>query len=116
MTTVKQFKDGSKIDSPIYAKHQYVACGKAGCVVVSGSFDEMMSLSSYYDDCEIDIRRHDLYLNDNSFINEIVPKGKFIFHYQVENGEWVSGYFSSLISLRNFIKDTYGNVSYATIG
>jgi hypothetical protein len=116
MTTVKDFKEGATLDNPIYAHNQYVVTGKEGCIVVSGCADKMKNVSSYYDDCEIDIRRHDLHMNDNSFVGEIVPKGRSIFHYQIEGGEWNRGYFSSLSSLTNFIKETFGNVSYATRG
>lgn len=60
MTTVKQLKDGAKISKPIYVSKPYVVIGDK-MILSAGTLDEMKELSSYYDDCEVKAREHDLH-------------------------------------------------------
>lgn len=67
MITLKQVKDGATLDAPIYVEKRYVILGVKERVILASkdTIEELISMSSYYDDCEADIRRHDLYLNNN---------------------------------------------------
>jgi hypothetical protein len=70
MTTVKQVKRGEEnLSAPIYKKKSYVILNKDNVVLDTiNTAYEVKNISSYYDDCEIQVRQHDLYLNDNSRI------------------------------------------------
>lgn len=67
MITLKQVKDGATLDAPIYLEKKYVIIGIKERVVLATkeTIEELISTISYYDDCEVDIRRHDLYLSNN---------------------------------------------------
>jgi len=67
MTTLLELKNGAQLPNPIYLMKPYVIYSKSnpGVVVDSGTMEDMKSAFKYYDDCEVDIRKHDLYLNDN---------------------------------------------------
>ena len=69
MKNLKEIKSGSKLPNPIYKQLPYVVLNNDDMVLFSGSFDELLNLDSYYDDCIVDVRLHDLYLNDNTKIN-----------------------------------------------
>lgn len=73
MTTVKQLKDGAKLPEPIYVSKQYVVIGKENTILMTGILDYIKhnNYGTYYDDCKVDIRRHDLYLNDNTKIAQV---------------------------------------------
>ena len=70
MLTLKDFKNGSTLPAPIYVSQPYVLLSDNGhggkMVLHAGDAKEMKQLSSYYDDVKIDIRKYDLYLNDNT--------------------------------------------------
>ena len=68
MKTLKQIKSGETLENPIYKKLPYVVLNNLGMVLSSGTLEEMKNLDNYFNDCEIDIRKHDLHLNDNSKI------------------------------------------------
>ena len=68
MKTLKQIKSGETLENPIYKKLPYVVLSNSGMVLSSGTLEEMKNLDSYFNDCEVDIRKHDLHLNDNSKI------------------------------------------------
>lgn len=65
-----------QLDDPIYVNNQYVILSVAnpkngdvaGCIIASGTFDEVLACFNSYPDCRVDIRRIDLYLNDNTKI------------------------------------------------
>lgn len=68
MVTVNDVKNGANLDAPIYCHKPYIVLGKEGTVVSSGTLDHIKSLWNYYDDCEVLVRQHDLYLNNNKKI------------------------------------------------
>jgi len=59
MTTVKELK-------PIYKAKPYVILSKENIVLHAGSFESCFEYFTYYDDCVIQPRKHDLYMNDNT--------------------------------------------------
>lgn len=59
MATVKEMK-------PIYKVKPYVILSKENVVLHAGSFDSCFEYANYYDDCTIEPRKHDLYMNDNT--------------------------------------------------
>lgn len=71
MTTVKEIKEGASIDKPIYVSQPYVILGKRERVVLhAGTLETIKEIWSYYDDCDVEIRRYDLYGNDNTKVAE----------------------------------------------
>jgi hypothetical protein len=66
---LKDFNNVEQLDKPIYLKKPYVILNN-NMVLASGDYKHIMSLKSwnYYNDCNIDIRRNDLHLNDNTKI------------------------------------------------
>lgn len=70
MTTLSQVKQGTTLPKPIYKHKPYLVLSKEDVVLSAGTLDEIKALSDYYDECTVDIRRHDLDQNDNS---KIVP-------------------------------------------
>jgi hypothetical protein len=71
MTTVKQYKEGATLPQPIYKHKPYVILSKDGIVVSAGNADIFTQFKMYYDDCIADIRRYDLYLNDNTKVEAV---------------------------------------------
>src|SRR5262245_43976578 len=72
MITVKDIKEGKEIDQPIYVDRPYIVLNNKtgdGIVLHSGTLQSIKELVSYYDDCRVEVRRHDLYLIDNTKIN-----------------------------------------------
>ncbi len=63
---LKAFKHGAQLDAPIYVHKPYVVLSSEDVVLWSGTKAEALVLSEYYNGCEVDIRRHDLHLNDNT--------------------------------------------------
>lgn len=68
MKTLKDIKNGAILPNPIYVKNPYVVLNKEGMVLSSGTLTEINNFDSYFDNCEVDVRMHDLYLNDNTKI------------------------------------------------
>jgi hypothetical protein len=70
--TVPQFKQGQNPGKPIYRSLPYVLLSVTGLVL---SADTLVKLHEtveghYYDNCTVDVRTHDLYLNDNVKIED----------------------------------------------
>jgi len=74
MITLRQLKAGATLDVPIYREKKYVIIGVKERVVLASrnTIEELVELGSYYDDCEVDIRRHDLYMNNNEKISDAI--------------------------------------------
>jgi hypothetical protein len=70
MVTVKEIKNGAKLDLPIYVSNPYVILSKGGIVLHAGTIESMQEFGSYYDDCIADIRRYDMHMNDNTKVSE----------------------------------------------
>lgn len=71
MTTLFDLKKGANLpDEPIYVSEPYVVLSKDEVILSAGTLEQIKSLWDYYDDCKVDIRRYDLYLSDNTKINE----------------------------------------------
>ena len=66
MKTLKQIKDGAQLDTPIYVKNPFVVLSNEGMVLGCGTLEEVKAFSPYFDDCRVDVRKYDLYLNDNT--------------------------------------------------
>jgi hypothetical protein len=67
MITVKQAKEGAKLPAPIYKHKAYVILNKDRVVLHTlNDIANVGKVWAYYDDCQIDIRRYDLHLNDNT--------------------------------------------------
>jgi len=66
MKTLKEIKSGASLANPIYKKLPYVVLSNDGMVLFAGNSDEILNLDNYFNDCEVDVRMHDLHLNDNS--------------------------------------------------
>jgi hypothetical protein len=74
MTTVKEVKAGTEMPEPIYVEKPYVIIGKREKVVLhAGTIESIKEISSYYDDCSVEVRQYDLYLNDNTKIPVALP-------------------------------------------
>jgi hypothetical protein len=72
--TLKDLKNGAKLPTPIYVSKPYVLLApknkeNAGMVLAADISYRLKKLSSYFDDCEVNIRKYDLYLNDNTKIS-----------------------------------------------
>jgi hypothetical protein len=72
--TVKQLKNGAKLEAPIYVCKPYVILGNDignGAIVINaGGMEIFQEFGTYYDDCIADIRRYDLHMNDNTKVNK----------------------------------------------
>lgn len=70
MVTLAELKAGARIGKPIYLAKSYVVLSKEGMVLSAGTLDEVKARNygGYYDNCEVKVREHDLYLNDNTKI------------------------------------------------
>ena len=71
MTIIKDVKNGALLPEPIYNSKPFVWYNKDGVILGSAeSIDELKTgwatSGTYYDDCVVDIRKHDLYMSDNS--------------------------------------------------
>lgn len=77
VTTVQDVRNGniSKLGLPVYLVKPYVIVDqdKSEIVLWAGDLEELKTdvilTSGYYDDREVLVREHDLYLNDNTKIN-----------------------------------------------
>lgn len=63
---LKQFRTNELPDAPIYISKPYVVLSSEGVILAAGTAEEVRLNSNYYDDCTVDIRRHDMHLNDNT--------------------------------------------------
>lgn len=59
-----------KHQRPIYRNKPYVLLSPEGLVLSAGTLDQINRWASmdYYRNCKVEIRKHDLYLNDNSML------------------------------------------------
>jgi hypothetical protein len=74
MTTLRDFKNGATLPAPIYKEKPYVVLApknkaNAGMVLDADVAENIKTLSEYFDDCVVDIRRYDLYMNDNTRVD-----------------------------------------------
>jgi hypothetical protein len=77
MTTLKELKKGAILDDAIYLSKPYVIIGvREKIVLFAGTLEQVMSQSSYYDDCTVDVRRYDFSDNDNRRIKPVVETKK----------------------------------------
>jgi hypothetical protein len=77
MTTLKELKKGAILDDAIYLSKPYVIIGvREKIVLFAGTLKQVMSQSSYYDDCTVDVRRYDFSDNDNRRIKPVVETKK----------------------------------------
>ena len=71
MLTVKQVKEGAVLPNEVYISTPYLVIGKRyGIVLHAGNMKSIIELPSYYDDCEVKIRTHDIYLANNTKIDD----------------------------------------------
>lgn len=71
--TFKQFREDRKetlktIGEPIYKEKQYVLLNSEDIILDAGNLKHFVNTArygTYYDNCIFDIRRYDLYLNNN---------------------------------------------------
>lgn len=63
-----EFKASSEVDSPVYFFKPFVVLSDENVVLFAGSESQVRKLSSYFDNCEVEVRRHDLHMNDNTRI------------------------------------------------
>lgn len=70
MITLADVKNGAELPAPLYVDKPFVIINKDGVVLDAGSYAHISALTEYYDHCEVDIRRHDSYLNDNQKIKQ----------------------------------------------
>ena len=76
MTTVKDVEEKKGnyegMPWPLYEKMPYVILstspGDEGVVLFAGTLEEIAGLGFYYHSCEVEVRQHDLHLNDNTRI------------------------------------------------
>lgn len=71
MDTVKDVKNGAYVGNPIYVVKPFVVLSKDGIVLFAGELQEVKNMWQYYDNCSVEVRKHDLYLCDNSKICDI---------------------------------------------
>ena len=69
-----KLKDLKELANPIYKVKPYVILSKENVVLSAGTLDEILSLNvkydNYYANCIVKIRKHDLFMNDNTKINK----------------------------------------------
>lgn len=69
---VKDFKVENKLPEAIYKEQSYIITTDSNMVVSAGKLDEINELlknyGTYYDNCTIGVRTHDLYFNNNERI------------------------------------------------
>lgn len=69
MTTLAELKAGAVLPPPVYRSKPYIVLSDEDVVLSAGTLDEVLALSdkfsSYYDDCVVEVRQHDLAYNDN---------------------------------------------------
>jgi hypothetical protein len=69
---LKELKSKSQLPKPIYIFKPYVILNSDGVILHACDFDDMLSLTTrygdYYANCPVDIRKYDLFMNDNTKI------------------------------------------------
>ena len=69
--TLKSLKSGTvQLPSPIYASKPYLILSKEDVVLFAGTLEEVKHQGTYYDDCIVEVRRHDIHLNDNTRLTQ----------------------------------------------
>lgn len=68
MTLLLDIRKGATLPQPIYKHKPYVVLNSDDVILSAGSLEEIKALPDYYDDCAVEIRRHDLHLTDNTKI------------------------------------------------
>jgi len=64
---LNQLKNGGTLNNPIYKVKQYVVSEAPNSMILhAGDLQSLLNLSSYFDHCVVDIRKYDLYMNDNT--------------------------------------------------
>ena len=67
-------KDLKELAEPIYQVKPYVLLSKDNIVLSAGTLNEIISLlvefGDYYEDCIVQKRRYDLFMNDNTKVQE----------------------------------------------
>jgi hypothetical protein len=73
MITLKDFKNGATLPSPIYVELPYVLLSDNGhggeMVLHADNAEGMKNLGSYFDNQKIEIRQYDLYMNNNTRVD-----------------------------------------------
>ena len=64
-----QFKTERPAFMPVYKVEPLIVLSNEGIVLHAGDMESLLNLSSYYDNCTVEVRQHDLYLNDNSKVD-----------------------------------------------
>ncbi len=97
MVTVKDVKNGKTPGAPIYHHKPYIVVKNNGPILASDTLDKIKSLFGY-DNCEVRVRDHGLYLNDNTKISnkqETHTPGPWenadVFIYSKETGDPIIG-------------------------
>lgn len=67
-TTLEQVKSGASLPQSIYNSKPYILLSKETVVLAAGDLGYIKSLSVYFDEFEVEVRRYDLHANDNSRI------------------------------------------------
>lgn len=63
--TVKNVKEGTELGNPIYYHKPYIVLNNDNVILSAGDLKHIKSLVGYYDDQQVKVRTHDLYMNDN---------------------------------------------------
>jgi hypothetical protein len=70
--TAKDVFNGHPLPPPTYTVKPYIVLSSEGIVLAAGTVEEIEQLHSqyggYYDHCFVEVRQHDLYMNDNTKI------------------------------------------------
>ncbi len=61
-----EFRSASAIPAPVYFEKPYVILNTENVILFAGTAEQVRKQSSYFDACRVDVRRHDLHMNDNS--------------------------------------------------
>lgn len=64
--TLKQVKDGAKLPTALYVAKPYIVLSKENVVLAAGDENYLKALSSYFDELPVEVRKHDLHMNDNT--------------------------------------------------
>lgn len=64
--TLKQVKAGHKLPPPVYHNKPYIVLSKENVVLAADDLDNLKELDSYFDEFPVEVRQHDLHMNDNT--------------------------------------------------
>lgn len=76
--TLAMVKSGSPLAEPIYQHKPYVVLSRENVVLSAGTLEEIKALGVYFDDCAVEVRQHDLHLNDNTKIKRQATAKDFL--------------------------------------